>query len=247
MAWGVRWYLVGSIVLGVFGVLAGCSGSMFFAEREPWRHDAEVQCLSTGAVKESAGITRVGPIRGPGICGADFPLKVSILGESAPLGYSGDLRPPADIPRGSPRWPIRPAPAPAEPPYQSRVLPDYQVRSPPAVRPDTAPDEPVSLHPPGVVDAPNVSAEPYDFRKPYGVTPAAPVRRYPTPAGSPREDLSPEPYERRLLIDAPPTPRNGSPGITRSPLREPPVGRPRTSVREPGGPLGSSPDTPASF
>jgi hypothetical protein len=99
MAWGVRWYLVGSIVLGVLGVLAGCSGSMFFAEREPWRHDAEVQCLSTGAVKEGAGITRVGPIRGPGICGADFPLKVSILGESAPLGYSDDLRPPGDIPR----------------------------------------------------------------------------------------------------------------------------------------------------
>src|SRR5204863_74001 len=107
MAWGVRWYLVGSIVLGVLGTLAGCSGSMFFAEREPWRHDAEVQCLSTGAVKESAGITRVGPIRGPGICGADFPLKVSILGESAPLGYSGDLRPPADIPRGSPRTSVR--------------------------------------------------------------------------------------------------------------------------------------------
>ena len=121
MAWGVRWYLVGSIVLGVLGVLAGCSGSMFFAEREPWRHDAEVQCLSTGAVKEGAGITRVGPIRGPGICGADFPLKVSTLGESAPLGYGDDLRPPADIPRGTPRWPIRPAPATAALPARARA------------------------------------------------------------------------------------------------------------------------------
>jgi hypothetical protein len=249
MAWGVRWYLVGSIVLGVLGVLAGCSGSMFFAEREPWRHDAEVQCLSTGAVKESAGITRVGPIRGPGICGADFPLKVSTLGESAPLGYSDGLRPPGDIPRSAPHWPIRPAPAPAEPPYQSRVLPDYQVRSPPAVRRDMAPDEPISLNPPGVVDAPNVSAEPYDFRKPYGATPAAPARRYQTPpsAGSPREDFSPEPYERRPLIDAPATLRNGSTGITRSPLREPPLERPRTSAREPVVPLGPSRDTAASF
>ncbi len=97
MAWGVRWYLVGSIVLGVLGVLAGCSGSMFFAEREPWRHDAELQCLATGMVKEGAGITRMQPIRGPGVCGADFPLKVSILGESAPLGYMDDLRPPGDI------------------------------------------------------------------------------------------------------------------------------------------------------
>ena len=99
MAWGVRWYLVGSIILGLLGVLAGCSGG-FFAEREPWRHEAEVQCLNTGTVKESAGVVRIRPIRGPGMCGADFPLKVSILGESGPLGYSDELRPPGDIPRG---------------------------------------------------------------------------------------------------------------------------------------------------
>ena len=30
MAWGVRWYLVGSGVLGVLGALAGCSGGGFF-------------------------------------------------------------------------------------------------------------------------------------------------------------------------------------------------------------------------
>src|SRR5262245_65771112 len=171
MAWGLRQYLVGSIVLGVLGVLAGCSG-MFFAEREPWRHDAEVQCLGTGMVKEGAGITRMQPIRGPGVCGADFPLKVSTLGESGPLGYSDDLRPPGDIPRGSapPRWPIRPA----EPPYQSRTLPAYQVGSPQPRR-DIAPAEPVSLNPPGVADQPNVPAEPHDFRPPVRVTLAAPT------------------------------------------------------------------------
>src|SRR4051812_18273830 len=172
MAWGVRWYLVGSIVLGVFGVLAGCSGGMFFAEREPWRHHAEVQCLTSGAVKEGAGIARIQPVRGPGVCGADFPLKVSILGESAPLGYSDDLRPPGEIPRGAPRWPIRPAPPDSS--YQSRVLPEYQVRSPQAA---PAPDQPISLTPPGVPDAPNVAPEPYDFRRPYGVTPVAPPPR----------------------------------------------------------------------
>src|SRR5499426_3292888 len=205
MAWGVRWYLVGSIVLGLLGVLAGCSGGGFFAERAPWRHEAEVQCLNAGAVKEGAGIVRIRPIHGPGVCGADFPLKVSTLGESAPLGYSDELRPPGDIPRGAapPRWPIRPA----EPPYQSRVLPDYQVGSPQPRR-DIAPDEPVSLKPPGVADQPNVPAEPYDFRRPYGVTPAAPPPRYrsPPPMGSPREDFSPEPYDRRPLVDAPGVP-----------------------------------------
>ena len=30
MAWGVRWYLVGSIILGLLGVLAGCSGGGFW-------------------------------------------------------------------------------------------------------------------------------------------------------------------------------------------------------------------------
>src|SRR5262252_4454515 len=70
MAWGVRWYLVGSIVLGLLGALAGCSGGGFFAERAPWRHEAEVQCTNTGAVKEGAGIVRIRPIHGPGVCGA---------------------------------------------------------------------------------------------------------------------------------------------------------------------------------
>ena len=221
MAWGVRWYLVGSIILGLLGVLAGCSGGGFFAEREPWRHEAEVQCLNTGAIKESAGIVRIRPIRGPGMCGADFPLKVSILGESGQLGYSDELRPPGDIPRGAapPRWPIRPA----EPPYQSRVLPDYQSGPPQPLRRDTAPDEPVSLNPPGVIDQPTVPAEPYDFRRPYGATPAAPPPQYRSPSppmGSPRGDFSPEPYERRPLVDAPGPPRDAP----RASAREPPPG-----------------------
>src|SRR5437773_9794127 len=83
MAWGVRSYLVGSIVLGVLGVLAGCSGSMFFAEREPWRHDAEVQCLGTGMIKEGGGITRVQPIRGPGAIGADLSIGKTSVGGGA--------------------------------------------------------------------------------------------------------------------------------------------------------------------
>jgi hypothetical protein len=167
------------------------------------------------------------------MCGADFPLKVSTLGESGPLGYSDELRPPGDIPRGAPpaRWPIRPA----EPPYQSRVLPDYQSPPPQPPRRDAAPDEPVSLNPPGVVDQPTVPAEPYDFRRPYGVTPAAPPpkSRSPSPMGSPRDDLSPEPYERRPLVDAPGLPRDA----------------PRASAREPPpgalGPARDIPPTPA--
>ena len=44
-----------------------------------------------------------------------------------------------------------------------------------------------------MTDPPNVASEPYDFRRPYGVTPVAPPPRYGTPAaGFPRDDLSPE-------------------------------------------------------
>src|SRR6266481_3143334 len=104
MARGVRWYLVGCFVLVS---LAGCGRGFFSAEREPWRAEAEIACLKSGAVKESAEIVRIDPISGPGMCGADYPFKVAALGESVGsqslgsqnLGSHGfaaeDLRPPA--------------------------------------------------------------------------------------------------------------------------------------------------------
>lgn len=127
------------ICLG-FLALAGC-GRKWFAEREAWRHDAEIACLKSGAVKESPALVRIDPIQGPGICGADFPLKVAALGESAAIGYADELRPPGSIPGGAaaPKWPIR------EPLY-----------APPAVYPRSAPavsrapyGAPLSISPPG--------------------------------------------------------------------------------------------------
>jgi hypothetical protein len=175
MAWGVRWYLVGSIVLGPLGVLAGCSGG-FFAQREPWRHEAEVQCLNSGTVTEGDGIVRINSISGPGICGADFPLKISMLGESAPLGFGDDLRPPAPLPYPAPRWPVRPG---------------------------NGSEPPVSLNPPGAGEDLSQPGS-YDFRRPYEATPSAPpTMRAPTYRGSPRDDLSPVPYDRRPLVNAP--------------------------------------------
>src|SRR5262249_16317696 len=109
---------------------------------------------------------------------------------------------------------------------------------PPAPR--RAPEEPVPPTPPGVGDAPPAAAEPYDFRRPYGAPPAAPARRYQTPpSASPGGDFSPEPYDRRPLVDAPAS-RNGSTGITRAPLGEPAVESPRVPAREPVVPLGPS-------
>src|SRR5689334_11865414 len=102
--------LLGVAVLGALGSLAGCGRGLFFLEqREAWRHDAEVSCLKSGAVKESAARVRVNPIDGPGMCGADFPLRVSALGDSGTLAYSDEVRPPGLIPRtgaAQPRWPV---------------------------------------------------------------------------------------------------------------------------------------------
>src|SRR4051812_41029727 len=115
MARGVARYLVGSLV--VLG-LAAC-GKMMFAEREPWRHEAEVACLKSGQVKEGLSLARVEPISGPGICGADFPLKVAAIGEGAAVGFADEMRPPGAIPSRQPLANYAPRPVYYDPPQQS--------------------------------------------------------------------------------------------------------------------------------
>jgi hypothetical protein len=140
MTRGVRLYLVGSFVLVS---LAGCGRGFFqSAEREPWRAEAEVACLKSGAVKETPELVRIDPISGPGVCGAEFPLKVAALGEgSGTFGYNDELRPPGTI-GNQPRWPIQPAPAPSQAPYSDNALrqPNYAAPS----------NGPISLSAPGV-------------------------------------------------------------------------------------------------
>jgi hypothetical protein len=192
MARGVCWYLIGFGVLGGLGLLAGCSGGSYFAEREPWRHQAEAQCVDSGAVKEGAGKVRIRAINGPGMCGADFPIKVSALGESeSVLGYGDELRPPAAIPSRAGaarlRWPgvpVPPTPAyedsyeprPVSPSIQSRPLPP-----PGAPRYEAEPryEQPLSLDPPPGAAQNGPTYQPYDFRKPFGGN--APPTREPEP------------------------------------------------------------------
>ena len=102
MARGVALFLVGSLVLVA---LVGCG--RWFEQREPWRHDAEVECLQSGAVREGPGVRLLRPIEGPGICGADFPLQVTALGSATSLGFADEARPPATIPN-SPTAPVYP-------------------------------------------------------------------------------------------------------------------------------------------
>jgi hypothetical protein len=142
MTRGVRWYLVGSFVLVS---LAGCGRGFFqSAEREPWRTEAEIACLKSGAVKENAELVRINPISGPGVCGAEYPLKVAALGESsASFGFADDnLRPPANV-GNAPRWPVAQPPAP---PAQPSYYPDTAVHQ----NYGAPPNGPISLTAPGV-------------------------------------------------------------------------------------------------
>jgi hypothetical protein len=193
MVRGVRWYLVGSVVLGALGVLAGCSGKYFhFAEREPWRREAEVACLSSGMVTEGPGKVRINAISGPGACGADYPIKVSELGDGAPLAFGGELRPPANVPSASvPQpWPGTGAPAPS--PYEG--VPAYPSSSSVETRPldapaGTQPYDPRRSEEPLVLDQRNPGAvgQTDDGRRPYGAAlPPPPRVSAPGPALGPR-------------------------------------------------------------
>jgi hypothetical protein len=207
MTRGVGLYLVGSLVLVS---LAGCGRGVFqSAERESWRAEAEVACLKSGAVKETADLVRINPISGPGVCGAEFPLKVAALGESnSSFGFADDLRPPAGIGGDQPRWPVsRPQPAAPVSPY-----PESAVRQPAygggsngpisLTAPGVAPDEgEIELPPDGTPSAEIAPMNAPRYGAPAGRVDAYPQNdRYssppsygPGPAASGPQDVSPLP------------------------------------------------------
>jgi len=228
MTRGVRLYLVGSFVLVS---LAGCGRGFFqFAEREPWRAEAEIACLKSGAVKESPDLVRIEPISGPGICGADYPLKVAALGESSgSFGFADEnLRPPADI-GNQPRWPVNSAPPPAyRPPqtYSPQAAPDQAYRQPAY---GASPSGPISLA------APGVPPDEDDIELPSEGVPGAnaPIARAPYGAPSyppPRERYSaPNPPPVQRSYDAPPS-SQGEPLPRLGPSFGPGPGNPVASV-----------------
>jgi hypothetical protein len=162
----VRLYIAGTVVLLA---LAGCGRSFLQGERAAWRHEAEVTCMKSGTVKLGVGVVQMQPIGGPGMCGADFPLKVALLGETTAMSYADDLRPPEAIPNASaaqPRWPVSepryapPAPVPGQqmrwvpgPPPAERPEATAPARYAPAIEPPApaAPaGRPMSIYAPGV-------------------------------------------------------------------------------------------------
>jgi len=200
----VRLYVVGSLVLVA---LAGCGRSLFdFAQREPWRRQAEAACLKSGAVKETPALVRIEPIDGPGICGADYPLKVAAFGGATALGFANDPVPPAPIPGGrsiarEPRWPI------VQPPrWQPPPASDADIEAAAA---------PLSIHPPGIpppeedtaADGPEIDrpmpaitpARPYyrpSFERPPATVERSSRPVFPTTLHRPTVPLGPAPGQR---------------------------------------------------
>lgn len=77
MARGLAWYFVAPLVaLSV----AGCRFSDY-EEREPWRTQAEEECLSRQAYQPSAFVEQGSEINGRGACGITRPLKVVALSQ----------------------------------------------------------------------------------------------------------------------------------------------------------------------
>jgi Extensin-like protein C-terminus len=211
MSRSVQWSLCGVVVVAAFIALAGCSHYLS-GERETWRHDAEVACLNSGAVKEGPERVRLSAISGPGTCGVDFPLRVSALGQSGPLGYDDESpRPPGAIPDAAlpPHWPVvqshaLPAP-PSGAPAQYGAPQSGQAQSNPAQGlrwqvgppPASAPGTPMSIYAPGVPVPEPDDADDVDFQpappRPYDKAPVAhgstpPIATYPPAAYPPRND-----------------------------------------------------------
>ena len=236
MTRGVRWYFVGSVILVALIALAGCSHYML-AEREPWRHDAELACLNSGAVKQTPARVRISSISGPGACGADYPLRVTTLGESGPLGYTDEpLTPPGSIPNASlpQHWPIAPAGAAPRGSVNAQPLPPVtqparQPYGPPPtylpepIRPYSQPaatsvGQPLSINPPGLAPADEDDGAldiPGGPPHPYYSGPTAPLySRTPPAAGAAQAPLPPLGPAREEILPGSATPVEVKPAAT---------------------------------
>jgi len=217
---GVQFWILGAIAGAALIALAGCGHNFYSGEREAWRREAEIVCMNSGAVKESSARVRISAISGPGVCGADYPIQVSALGESGPLGYEDEpLRPPGSLPSsGMPQhWPVvqsnalppnvasGPAPEygpqPVAPPGRPSPAAPAQLGAMRSTAP-AAPGRPISLYAPGVQDPHEDDAafEP-EPPHPYGGSAAGrgsspptasyPQRTYSSPPYTPGEPVPP--------------------------------------------------------
>ena len=215
-----------------------------------WRHEAEVACLKSGQVKEGPTLVRVQPITGPGVCGADFPLKVAAIGEGSTMGYAEELRPPGSIP--GPRQPLAYPPPPA-PNYSPVPPPQYQpIRR---NRPTRSSNRPIRRSSRLSAAAAGLSAQqPYPPQRPYqpaGQPANGPMSIYapgvtpPEPDAAEEEPDQPEesaqPYPQRAPAMARPTAERARAVLPRSPIRRSHIRRAVSSQPYPAQPYPAQP------
>ena len=216
MSRGVQLSLFGSLAAAVLIAVAGCSHDFYGGEREAWRHDAEVACVNSGAVKDGPERVRISAISGPGICGADFPIQISALGESGPLGYDDEpLRPPGAVPDSAvPRhWPLvqsNALPPPQAPPLRGRPLPAGPVKPAPLQSASPQPGRPMSLYAPGVPEPGEDDAafeptppQPYDGGPGARLPGPLPQAGPPPPIYTPRAQAGPPGSEEHVPLGWP--------------------------------------------
>ncbi len=236
MRLGARLSLGGLVV---FLALAGCGrGYLQYGERASWRHQAELSCLKSGAVKIGTGVVQLSPIDGPGMCGADFPLKVSALGDSnAAVGYADDVRPPGSIPRSSamPNWP----------PTEQRYAPSPPVQSAP-VQTASPPIEGRGMRwvpGPQGIEAPQSTApagQPISISPP-GIAPPEPSRVVPEPENDEPDDIPDDAVvPGRGQPSAPRTQPAYNAPVYQAPPRQPPA----LGLARPQGPMPTATLTP---
>ena len=99
MARGVSLFIVASLVLT--GLLTGCRFE--FETREPWRAEAEEQCLAEKGVVASAFLEPLSALNGAGGCGMEHPFRVHAFAEgNVALEPTGKLACP--VIRETDRW-----------------------------------------------------------------------------------------------------------------------------------------------
>ena len=266
---GVRKSLVGSIVLAALIAVAGCSHYML-AERDSWRHEAEESCINSGVPEEAPGRVRISTISGPGACGIDYPLKVSELGVSGPLGYDdAPMQPPGLIPNGGPQqWPVvqseppdqRSPSSPYEPPEGGPPPYDSEPGPPPYGGPAQTSTQPYGQPqyatpqygqgPYGAPQNPSAQTSPPISLSPPGVAPPEDVDEdevggephpYYEQQTPPAVDIPPSLYSPRPMM-TPPGTREATPVAPPSPAPIPPLGPPQTpGTTAPAGPVALKP------
>ena len=201
--------------------------------------------MNSGVAEEIPGRVRISAIQGPGACGIDYPLKVSELGESRPLGYDDEpLRPPGSIPDAAmpQQWPVvQSQPLPPPPQYNPQGAPQY-AQPPYAPQPyNQQPYNPQPYNSPRYAPppaAPTQAGAPMSLAPPVAASPASP------PYG---QSPTPHPYYSAPNTGAPETADVEVPDFLYSPrpMMPPPGTQQAAPENAPIPPLGPPAPPPA--